>query len=128
MLNPAALESLKSSRRQLDMDGCEVGVSRQALEELIAAYEALTGSDGDMRDYHEGVVESLIDKMKTTEAQRDEALKALNVVRIEARTREAMPTVNASKDAQRGFALSLVGRLAAIERAARRALTGGKNG
>ncbi len=42
MLAPLALENLKSNQRQLDMDGCEVGVSRQALEELIAAYEALS--------------------------------------------------------------------------------------
>lgn len=41
MLNPAALEALKNNQRQLDMDGCEVGVSRQALDELIAAYESL---------------------------------------------------------------------------------------
>lgn len=37
-----ALENLKSNQRQLDMDGCEVAVSRHALEELIAAYEALS--------------------------------------------------------------------------------------
>lgn len=41
MLNPATLEALKNNQRQLDMDGCEVGVSRQALDELIAAYESL---------------------------------------------------------------------------------------
>lgn len=40
-LNPKALEALKWNRRQLDMDGVEVGVSRQALDELIAAYDAL---------------------------------------------------------------------------------------
>lgn len=42
MLDPRALEFLKNNQRQLDMDGCEVGVSRQALDELIAAYEALS--------------------------------------------------------------------------------------
>lgn len=36
----AALDALKNNQRQLDMDGCEVGVSRQALEEVIAALEA----------------------------------------------------------------------------------------
>ena len=41
MLNEKALEALKNNQRQLDMDGCEVGVSRQALDELIAAYEAV---------------------------------------------------------------------------------------
>lgn len=41
-LDAKALEALKNNQRQLDMDGVEVGVSRQALEELIAAYEALS--------------------------------------------------------------------------------------
>lgn len=39
-LNPDALKALKEGQRQLDMDGVEVGVSRQALDELIAALEA----------------------------------------------------------------------------------------
>lgn len=39
-LDPKALEALKNNQRQLDMDGVEVGVSRQAPDELIAAYEA----------------------------------------------------------------------------------------
>lgn len=30
-----AIENLKSNQRQLDMDGCEVGVSRQAVEETL---------------------------------------------------------------------------------------------
>ena len=34
-----ALDWLKNNQRQLDMDGCEVGVSRQALDELISAYD-----------------------------------------------------------------------------------------
>lgn len=37
----AATENLKANQRQLDMDGCEVGVSRQALDEAIAEIEAL---------------------------------------------------------------------------------------
>ena len=37
-----ALDALKNNQRQLDFDGCEVGVSRQALDEIIAAYEALS--------------------------------------------------------------------------------------
>lgn len=39
-LNPDALIALKENQRQLDRDGREVGVSRQDLDELIAAYEA----------------------------------------------------------------------------------------
>lgn len=31
----AAIENLTNCQRQLDMDGCEVGVSRQALEEVL---------------------------------------------------------------------------------------------
>lgn len=51
-LNPLALEALKNNQRQLDADGCEVGVSRQALDELIAAYEALSAlPDGVARDW-----------------------------------------------------------------------------
>jgi hypothetical protein len=38
-LDPRAFDALKNNQRQLDMDGVEVGVSRQALDELIAAYE-----------------------------------------------------------------------------------------
>lgn len=34
-----ALGVLKKGQRQLDSDGIEVGVSRQAIEEVIAAYE-----------------------------------------------------------------------------------------
>jgi hypothetical protein len=39
-LNPLALDALGNHQRQLDADGCEVGVSRQALDELLAAYKA----------------------------------------------------------------------------------------
>ena len=41
-LDQCALEALKNNQRQLDMDGCEVGISRQALEELLAAYATLS--------------------------------------------------------------------------------------
>lgn len=41
-LDPRALEALKNNQRQLDADGCEVAVSRQALDEVIAAFEAST--------------------------------------------------------------------------------------
>lgn len=37
----AAFKNLRTCQRQLDMDGCEVGVSRQALDEVLAEYEAL---------------------------------------------------------------------------------------
>lgn len=33
-----AVENLRACQRQLDMDGCEVGVSRQALEIVLAHF------------------------------------------------------------------------------------------
>ena len=36
-----ALSALKNNQRQLDMDGCEVGVSRQALDEAVTFIEAV---------------------------------------------------------------------------------------
>lgn len=41
-LDPKALEALKNNQRQLDQDGVFVGVSREALDMLIAAYEGLS--------------------------------------------------------------------------------------
>jgi hypothetical protein len=38
--NPA-VANLRACQRQLDMDGCEVGVSRQAVDETLALYDAL---------------------------------------------------------------------------------------
>ena len=38
LLKPA-LESLRSNQQRLDMDGCVVGVSRQALDEVLAHVE-----------------------------------------------------------------------------------------
>lgn len=37
-----AIENLKSNQRQLDRDGCEVGVSRQALDEALTLHDNLT--------------------------------------------------------------------------------------
>lgn len=34
-------ENLKANQRQLDMDGCEVGVSRQALDETLSEYSEM---------------------------------------------------------------------------------------
>lgn len=34
-------ENMKANQRQLDMDGCEVGVSRQALEECLEQHAEL---------------------------------------------------------------------------------------
>lgn len=52
----AALEALKNGQRQLDMDGVEVGVSRQALDEVIAAYEEAI-KDLNAKDEYIGILE-----------------------------------------------------------------------
>jgi len=36
-----AIENLRNCQRQLDMDGCEVGVSRQAVDETLAEIDRL---------------------------------------------------------------------------------------
>jgi hypothetical protein len=36
-----AINALRDGQRQLDMDGCEVGVSRQAVDEVLAGLDAL---------------------------------------------------------------------------------------
>lgn len=41
--NPA-YENLRANQRQLDADGCEVGVSRQALDEILDAFATLNPS------------------------------------------------------------------------------------
>lgn len=46
-LDPRALDALENNQRQLDQDGVEVGVSRQALDELISAYKLATGAEPD---------------------------------------------------------------------------------
>lgn len=39
-----AIENLKNCQRQLDMDGCHVGVSRQAVEETIGVIDELVAA------------------------------------------------------------------------------------
>lgn len=39
-----AIENLRTCQKQLDADGCMVGVSRQALDETIALTEQLAGA------------------------------------------------------------------------------------
>ena len=41
----AAIENLRTHQKQLDADGIMVGVSRQALEEVLAYFDALTEGD-----------------------------------------------------------------------------------
>lgn len=49
-MTDGALKALKNHQRQLDADGCEVGVSRQALEEVIVAFEALRRTRDDLHE------------------------------------------------------------------------------
>lgn len=46
----AAIENLKTNQRQLDADGCEVGVSRQALDEALALTDNLVALAAQYRD------------------------------------------------------------------------------
>lgn len=43
-VKPDAIAALTNDQRQLDVDGCEVGVSRQALDELLAALASHAGN------------------------------------------------------------------------------------
>lgn len=46
----AAIENLKTNQRQLDADGCEVGVSRQALDQTLALTDNLIAVVAQYRD------------------------------------------------------------------------------
>ena len=50
MVSPLAIEALTKNQRQLDIDGVEVGVSRQALDELLAAYNVLLSANEFLRN------------------------------------------------------------------------------
>lgn len=73
-LNPKALEALTLHQRQLDMDGVEVGVSRQALDELISAYLS-SPSAGVTEEQTPLVTEAMVDA--ALEASRDKRLNTL---------------------------------------------------
>jgi len=45
-----AIQNLKEYQRQLDMDGCHVGVSRQALDEVLAYVAKLQTANGILED------------------------------------------------------------------------------
>lgn len=48
MTHPA-IENLRTNQRQLDMDGCEVGVSRQAVVETLAEIDRLNAWVADLQ-------------------------------------------------------------------------------
>lgn len=55
----AAIDNLKTNQKQLDVDGCMVGVSRQALDETLALVDEMRALLADcymaLHDhYHEG--------------------------------------------------------------------------
>jgi hypothetical protein len=71
-MNPA-IENLKINQRQLDMDGCEVGVSRQALDEVLTAFDNLLWAAEKMRGVR------MLDNLTVLELQNvDAAIKAAN--------------------------------------------------
>lgn len=45
-----ALDNLRTCQRQLDADGCEVGVSRQALDETLDSYDELLAACRELVD------------------------------------------------------------------------------
>lgn len=47
-----AIDALRHRQRQLDLDGCEVGVSRQALDEVLAEHERLRALIAEEADRH----------------------------------------------------------------------------
>jgi len=50
----AGTKNLMANQRQLDMDGCEVGVSRQALEETLSEHTAMVEALHIMLTQHPG--------------------------------------------------------------------------
>lgn len=70
-----AIENLKTCQRQLDMDGCEVGVSRQALDEtldvLSALYEALKAQE---ELAQRGLINTPIEEINRVKSMRRAAL------------------------------------------------------
>ena len=42
-----AIDALRNNQRQLDVDGCEVGVSRQAIDEVLAGIDAALSKSGE---------------------------------------------------------------------------------
>lgn len=48
MFNKLAYDKLRANQRQLDQDGIEVGVSRQALDQVLDAYAAAATPNGPM--------------------------------------------------------------------------------
>lgn len=70
-LPSAAARNLRSRQRQLDMDGCEVGVSRQALEEVLTEYAGLLESLTEVCDWISGCLAADDDSMPAPEMLRE---------------------------------------------------------
>lgn len=97
VLNPLALEALENNQRQLDMDGVEVGVSRQALDELLSAYKAAVASvnratDAEIGGIHRTfapasppaeALQAGVDVEALAKAASDEVLRSYKVLRAE---------------------------------------------
>lgn len=90
-MTDGALEALKNHQRQLDADGCEVGVSRQALEEVIVAFEALRRTRDDLHEANNRYQQ---------EARDERALAGKGVKAV-----EALIDALAAKDAELALAI-----------------------
>lgn len=74
-----AIANLRTNQRQLDMDGCEVGVSRQAVEESLEEIDRLRAVAIAARDLIENIREHGVhDNWKrTANALREVTLPAI---------------------------------------------------
>ena len=58
-----AVEHLRHHRRQLDADGIQVGVSRQALDETLARLAALETRNDDLRQFAEDAAKATLNTL-----------------------------------------------------------------
>jgi len=69
MINEA-IKHLKNNQKQLDEDGILVGVSRQALDELIQAYETIQSANRQKNIME--VANILVDDFETTKKENND--------------------------------------------------------
>ena len=84
-MNPLAIAALTNNQRQLDIDGVEVGVSRQALDELLVAYNDMQG----LKAAYAALKETFERMFHDSRKMRTEFIDALN--EIAARDRQNFP-------------------------------------
>lgn len=71
-----AVANLRANQRQLDMDGCEVGVSRQAIDETLEYIAALqAGIKTHLDDWSEAEEEAIKQQVRAEKAEAELAQK-----------------------------------------------------